>query len=74
MKTLAPAIRAHRLARLETQEEYAAFLNVSRAAVAAWEAGIRTPSFAMAKVLIEKGVNKQIVIAAVSERAGGVAA
>lgn len=74
MKVLAEAIRLHRHARLETQDEYATYLGVSRAAVAAWELGIRTPSMVMARLLIDKGVNKQIVKAAVAERATGEAA
>lgn len=74
MKALKEAIREHRKARLETQAQYAEYLGVSRAAVCAWEAGTRTPTMAMARLLVDKGLNKRIVIAAVAEQVSGAAA
>jgi len=57
-----------------TQAEYAIHLGVSHGAVMGWEQGVRTPSLAMARKLIAKGVDRAAVLDAVASRDGGVAA
>ena len=72
--SLPAAIRRHRTRNLMTQAEYANHLKVSTSAVMGWEQGVRTPSLAMARKLIDKGVDKAVVLAAVTSRAEDAAA
>jgi len=71
---LPAAIKAHRRRNLMTQPEYAAHLGVSVGAVMGWEQGLRTPSLAMARRLIERGVDRAAVLDAVASTDSGEAA
>ena len=67
--SLPDAIRRHRKLNLMTQPEYADYLGVAVGTVMGWEQGLRTPSLALARKLIAKGVDKSVVLAAVTGEA-----
>lgn len=63
---LPAAIKAHRRRNLMTQAEYAEHIGVSVGAIMGWEQGVRTPSLAMARKLVAKGVDRAVVLDAVA--------
>jgi len=63
-----------RLRGLRSQTEFASAISVSRATVAAWDAGRATPSLALARKLVACGMDPHVVLDAVLSRADGAAA
>lgn len=60
------ALRDLRVRKMMTQDDFARHIKVSRATIAAWEAGNRVPSMSMARKLVAAGVAKSTVLEAMS--------
>lgn len=70
MKKLPEAIRELRIRNCESQEQFAKHMAVTRVAVARWESGDAVPSLRSARLLVEYGLDVEVVVGSLTKNAG----
>ena len=66
MSKLSEAIRELRIRNCESQDDFAKRMNVTRVAVTRWESGDALPSLRSARMLVESGLDVELIIGSLS--------
>lgn len=66
MSKLSEAIKELRIRNCESQDEFAKRMNVTRVAVTRWESGDALPSLRSARLLVESGLDVELVVGSLS--------